>query len=292
MPNVLSHCLIASAALMSLAGLAQAATTTYHVGQGPAGLALQATQGVFEFSQGPYDGNSPESLGGGSAVLSVLNTVLSPLGGATVIVAVQPALFDPEHPWPVSYKVGLNLSSVSYDAESHALQTIGYSGGYGLSASRISGVLTGGALNVTDLRIDFGLGVVTADVAGARSAIGSNPAENFSLSDVALWSFAQAGGAATLSPDSALPGQAYSAAYQAGALQLTADGKDVFRRSLGLLPLGVAALGSADQDPTGFADFSAQVVFAPVPEPGVYAMAFGGLAVLGAVGASRRRRLA
>lgn len=287
-----SRSLIASLALASLTSIAQAATVTYRVGEGSAGLALQPGFGSFVFSQGEGFDGTYESTGGAIGTMMVLNVVPTPLDGAVITTQTAPGPDGALFPIPVGHQAGLKLASVSYDDQNGSLQAIGLSGGYSLSGSRIPGILAGGNLRITDLRIDLGLGVVTADVAGARTPTGgTNPGEVFSLDDVALWSFAQIAGPANFDPSALELGETYSASYRIGALQLTADGKEVFRRSLGLLVTGQAAVNAINgSDPTGFGTLSVGVVMAPVPEADAYALIVGGLSVVGALGGARRSR--
>ncbi|RZI78080.1 MAG: hypothetical protein EOP38_28050 [Rubrivivax sp.] len=292
MLNLLLRPLIAFAALASLVGPAQAARVTYQVGQGPSGLALQASAGAFQFSQGPNFDGGYESLGGGMAALNVMGLVPSSLEGVAFPAETVPIPPEFDPPFiPVSYNIDLDMASASYDDQSGVLEQIGFAGGYRLTGSRISGVLAGGTLTLTDLKIDFLQGVVTADVDATRlPASSSIPGETFSLGDVALWSFSQVVGPIVFAPGTSPLGAAYSAGYDIGVLRLTADGKETLRRSFGLLVTGRAVLNALDNDPTGFGGLSANVVLTPVPEPGTYVLAVGGVAVVCAAGAARRRR--
>lgn len=175
------------------------------------------------------------------------------------------------------------------------------SAGVRLTGTRISGVLTGGTANLSNLRFDLDNKTVVADLSGVRSAVGTRPSINYSQPGTTLWTFASVTGQPFLSTaalTSANPAAAMAAAgfevidsttfastLTFSGLSITNEGFSFLVDSLGLGNTGRMALARAGDH----GSIQARMIFSTaVPEPSTYALLGAGL--LSLCIAARRRQ--
>lgn len=307
--------LVAAAAIASV-GYANAAAITIDKDAsgviGTTAVRFDGGQGTLAFSSGSgFDGTDPNTLGGLIGALNVGKVTVTGVGGATVQEGTLPDEFGDEI--RTSSAATAQVVAVTTDDVTGQVLSVTSTGGAEQFGSRISGTLTGGTASVTNLRFDLANSLVYADLVGTKAAVGTNPAVNYNLPNQALWTIGNVSGPTTISPASlALVGQAqidafvaagytydglvngfniYSATNVISGLEVTPEGFDFFRNSLGLLSTGVNALAAVNNDAQGWGTVDSKLTFAvaAVPEPSTYAMLGVGLLVVGGALRARRR---
>lgn len=173
--------------------------------------------------------------------------------------------------------VSAPVTSITYDPSKLEIFGMGTSGGFTLTAPVLKQVTTGGTLTVTDLRADLSAHTIYATLSGGNN-VGT-------ISNMALWNFGSLSSAPT----------ANGLTATISDLSITEAGFSAFSQSLGLINLGVTALGSVSTYGTITTTFVSTALDTPVPpwhvtavpEPTTYALMGMGLAC---VMVARRRR--
>ncbi len=208
---------------------------------------------------------------------------------ATQPVEVVPAIVDGYRTLHVQ---GLTATSVRRDDSTDTFLGASLLGSFNLSAIRQAGLASGGTVSISDLKVDIATQRITADISGSRLAFNAEPAESFTLSDVALWSFAQTTGPSPFDPASLMAvNDASLAVFTLSGLTLTSDGLAALTRGLGLRPTGVTMLGAQDWGSLEVDLHYGAVgplTVPSVPEPSSWAMMGAGLS--GLLLARRRMR--
>jgi hypothetical protein len=272
------------------------------------GLVFRGGRSNITFSNGAFDGQDSDTLGG---IVDVLNAVSVGVGGLGSAVAseTRATLYD------TSVRVGVALSGMKVGSvklgdttgQIHAIQT---SGGFSLAAVAKPSISWGGEARVQNLRFDLENRQIVADLSGTSAATKFSSAQNFSLPSTPLWTFADVTGPTAFSPTSWLaanPAEAlaldgYSVTrtpatatepgsfeavgtYNFSGLAITPQGAAFLVNSLGLLSIGKAALASV----IDYGTMTTTLNFAqPIPEPQTFALMGLGLCLM--VAAAHRHR--
>lgn len=155
----------------------------------------------------------------------------------------------------------LPYASMAIDDTTGTIQSIRPYGVLLAGGVRISGTLTGGSMQVSNLRVDLINKTVTADLTGTRSAVNATtPAISYNSPNTVLWTFTTVDGPAALNPtdlllsrsarDASLTAQGYTilsdgsvqATHRITALQITPEGATFTKNALGLQATGANAL--------------------------------------------------
>lgn len=200
---------VAFASLLSLAGLAQAASVTLTPGsaqttvlQDPAGSGRSVTLSLpgggtthLEFSNGtgvlgglPDD---PQVVGGFVGAANVFASKLSGQGGAIVNEKSLTDAFGDQSRVYVS--VDANIASATFDNTSGVISSLSSTGSFTVTTPLTRGLSNGGTLTVNKLRVDLVKKVVYGDLVMVYKAV--NPTTralttvNSSQNNVAIWNF-------------------------------------------------------------------------------------------------------
>jgi len=156
----------------------------------------------------------------------------------------------------------LPMQSVTVDDATGEFQMLQPAGTLLAGGTKISAALTGGSLQVTNLRVDLVNKMVLADMSGTRAANGTQPATVFNSPGIPVWTFETVEGPAALNPadllrsdrDAVLAAQGFAvgangavqATHRMRMLHLTPEATTVTINSLGLLAAGQTALAGVN----------------------------------------------
>jgi PEP-CTERM motif len=150
--------------------------------------------GQIDFSQGPYD-LSPdltfdaitEPVSGAQGFLNHIKATTNGTGGAVVSEFIEAddlgTNFRVDTFWQDASAEMLSVNA--YGPQAGQFGVVGLSGGMSLTGPRLSGKLSGGAVQFSNLRVDLVNQQVIADVSGLTTTDAS-----FSRPDTPIWSFA------------------------------------------------------------------------------------------------------
>jgi hypothetical protein len=270
-------------------------------------------QAAVTFGSGQFDQQDVNTVGGAVGAFNVMNLRLGSIGGVQPVEGYFPWAGYDESYRGTAGVVGISASSVSVDDLTGEILSVGTTGGFTLTGSRIPGTLTGGEARIENLRFDLANRRVLADLSGTRDAVGSDAAVHFDLPGAVLWSVTSVSGPAFFAPSAILssnpafslaasgfeymPGSATatglmpptaSATNTFAGLALTPEAYGFLVDSLGLLSTGKSALRAGNE----FGVVQTKVSFAlGVPEPETHALMGLGLAMLAyAVQRNKRRK--
>jgi hypothetical protein len=326
--------LVIAAALVA-AGAANAAIITAKVGTplvvfDPAGsgraaelTVLAQSGGALEFSNGTgVPGGVPtDTVGGLVGALNVAAVVLNPIDGAKIdeqMIDIQGDLTRGV------VKIGASVTNLVANDQTGQILTVGSLGGAQQVAARISGVLNGGEMNVSNLRFDLANKTVIADVAGTPLVYNATtkvwaPGTQTVQKDLTLWTITDIVGPTVIRPEALLaagagdfskmqadgykllstapssdprfPLYTVSATNVLGGLKVTDAGFAFFANALGLKAgsTGYTTLSGVNSQPDGWGSISSSIVFTAreIPEPSTYALM--GLGLVGISLVARRR---
>lgn len=321
---------LAVAAAMVIAFGAQANVTAapgdYLVADAATGHRFQFTdgQGTLSLSNGSeLPGGAPVAyVDGLVGLLNVIGVDVQGLAGAGVLQRDVQTLEDPLMRGIVM--ADFPASSISLNETSGSIETLGLAGGIRLAAPQMRGMIQGGELSISNLRIDLSNKAVLADLEAVPNVLPEGGhdwvagTETISRKDVVFWNIDAISGPTEL-PATALAALAdndFSHLNQLGyslpglqadlndapvyfvngktlfdGLTITNEGLSFMAVALGI-PRGVIydALWMLNQSARGWGSLTTDVNFIStvVPEPATSALM--GLGLLGIVVVARRRR--
>ncbi len=175
----------------------------------------------FQLSGDPYE------VGGAVGFMTVAQLAATGTDGASITQTLRTdpyqegGEFVADAMWASPSATGLTLDTSGTNAGQFGV--INMAGGFGLQGARVNGILLGGQLVASNVRVDLVNQQVIADLSGTRSAFGSRPAAPFSAPGTALWTFDQVTGPTSIDP-SALLSTDPVAALASGGLTVVQSG--------------------------------------------------------------------
>lgn len=166
--------------------------------------------GQLDFNNGSTFQQTGDPLDVGAAVefLAYSKLAASGTSGASFITETQPNYYENGSPfladarWESPSVGGMMIETAG--ANAGRMGVLNLAGGFSLQGTRISGTLTGGQLEASNIRVDLVNKQVIADVSGTRTAIGTVSAQSFSAPATVLWTFDQVSGPTSINPSALL----------------------------------------------------------------------------------------
>lgn len=310
----------ASAQTIITAGINDPKVVTDPNGSGrKAQFKLLSAGGDLIFSNGQYavTGNTFD-IGGTLGALNVGKIAFSGIGGVVVNEEFTvDELGDSIRTNVTASSNVTQLSAIIDGPNAGKVQVVSAVGGARQVGTRISGTLTGGTADVTNIRFNIAGGQVIVDLLGTKLAVGTKPAVVYNNPNTVLWTFdpvADVVGPTQLKPSSLLSAdpeaalradgytggrvgtnaQGYgiynvTANTQLNNLQITSAGATFFINALGLLATGQDALNAVNNSLGKWGSVNSTLNFEvqEVPEPSTYALM--GLGLVGISLVARRR---
>lgn len=234
---------------------------------------FKAGTNILDLGTGGYTpGDTTRVVGGPVGWLPVLRMVIAGDG------LKQTTYTDPD--FGDVYTVGISYTtpavSMTLDDATGEFLSARASGSMTWSGTRISGLLTGGRLSMSNLRIDLTNKTVTADLDGLKSAVGTIPATSLSQANVVVWTFTNLAGPSALAPTdligsnstAALTARGFAvdnqgiitAVHEARNLKSTLALREFMKNSWGLGAYATSGLATHDQaiDAWGTLTFTSQ----------------------------------
>ena len=178
--------------------------------------------------------------------------------------------------------VPFQVASAAFGTATSQITSVSTTGGVQFTASRLPGTLTGGTASISNLRFDLVNKAVAADLAGVKSAVGTNPSINYNVGTTTLWTFAN-----VVAGSDAIDPTTFALSLTFSGLSISATGYDFLRGSLGLGAMGLNDLSNV----SNYGSIQTRLVFSTaVPEPSTYA--FLGVGLVGICVGLRRRAAA
>jgi len=197
-------------------------------GRSAPGLQFIGGYGNLDFSQGSdisyfLEMGDPTSIGGAMSAFEVMGISLSGTTGTTVVEKYQADSYGEIKRYAATWN-GPAASSVTLSsggANAGQIQALSLGGGLSMGATFRRGIVTGGSVQMNNIRVDLTTGQVIADLTGTRFAIGSGqtarPAQDFSRPNTVVWtSSALKGVPAQIPPDALLAANPITALESAG----------------------------------------------------------------------------
>lgn len=264
-------------------------------------IMLLGGSAVTAFGNGDYYASgSPLSLGG---AVGFLNVAQLQVGGVNGLTTSESTVIDDLGD---TFRVGIatqtsisSISAVIDGPSAGSFQVLSVNGGTTLSGTRIPGTLTGGDVQVGNIRLGIANGQVIADLSGTLAAIGTKPAVAYNAPNTVLWTFdpvADVMGPTQINPTSlfatdrvtALQADGYTNIQQSldgwtiaftanstiNNLKLTSAGATFFTNALGLQSTGQDALKAANGSlGNKWGSINTSMTFITVvPEPSTYTL--------------------
>jgi hypothetical protein len=294
---------------------------------GAAEFVFDGGSAAVEYSNGTgVVGGTPTVYGGG--LVDVLNIGEVKLNSLDNSVIYEPTVIIDGDPYRGRVKIDTKAASILADATTGEILELSAIGGVEQTAAYFAGVLQGGNLKVSNLRIDLGNKTVIADMEGARlvplEVSGATtswvPGTATTIKDLALWNITSISGPTelplagwlqaaqgdytlltqdgfkivdTAAPDGEprIPGPfTVEASNVFGGLKVTQAGLDYFTNSLGVVrgTTTYSRLAEVNSQPDGWGSITSTLRFSTVPEPSTYALM--GLGLVGIALVPRRQQ--
>lgn len=302
-------------------GIGQQSVVTDPLGSGRSALITTvAASSTTDFANGAFAvTNNPFTIGGTIAFLNVSNLLVGGVGGTTISQRTLVDEFGDTIRTNLGTSAGVSqFSAVIEGPSAGAIQVVSVNGGMALSGTRISGTLTGGDLQISNVRVGVAGGQVIADMSGTKAAVGTKPAVVYNSPNTVLWTFnpvadvtgpTQLKAASFLAADpvAELTADGYTNVHYTGTntqgfadieatlgtqmnnLAITSAGATFFINSLGLLATGQDALNAVNSSKGKWGSISTALTFTTsLPEPSTYVCM--GLGLVGIALAARRNK--
>lgn len=279
-----------AAACLACALAAQAAPVSVPVGgsftgMDPGGSGQIATAWLIEgssswaLSDGPWKEEKPYwTIGGMVGVLNLINAKVLGIGES---LPTEQFWTDPDFGdvYRTRVTVPLQVASAAFDTVTSQITSVSTTGGVQFTASRLPGTLTGGTASISNLRFDLVNKTVAADLAGVKSAVGTNPSINYNVGPTTLWTFAN-----VVAGSEAIDPTTFALSLTFSDLSISTTGYDFLKGSLGLGAMGLNDLSNV----SNYGSIQTRLVFSTaVPEPSTYALL--GVGLVGLLVGLRRR---
>lgn len=234
------------------------------------------------FGSGSYatTGNI-ETLGGALTAINVPNLQVGGLSGTSIREQFGIDVFGESARTYLASSTAISSLDIRTNASSApTIEALNFAGGLTMSGTQIRSVLSGGSLQIDQIRANLAAGQVFADLSGTRAAIGTKPAVTYDAPNTVMWTFDPVASLAVpLAPN--------TIHTQINDLALTPAGATFLSNALGLLSISQDALNAANNSPGKWGSISASMAFSTVPEPSTYALM--GIGLVGIALVARRK---